>query len=138
TEDLTFALATLVTQLPAALSRRCDPRAGASMVWGSIHAGSTLNVVPAAGEVTGTLRMLDAAAWHEAEHLVRSLIEQIVAPYGVTAEVTYIRGVPPVVNYAGPTAVLREAVTAVLGPEAVAPTCQSLGGEDFGWYAEQV
>ena len=42
--------------------------------------------------------MLDAVAWADAEELVRELIEQIVEPYGVSAEVTYQRGVPPVVN----------------------------------------
>ena len=42
--------------------------------------------------------MLDAVAWVDAEALVRDTIEQIVEPYGVTPEVTYVRGVPPVVN----------------------------------------
>ncbi|MBA2418488.1 MAG: amidohydrolase [Nocardioidaceae bacterium] len=138
TQDLTYALATVVTQLPAALSRRFDPRAGASMVWGSLHAGNASNVIPAAGELSGTLRMLDAAAWHEAEHLVRSLIRDIVAPYGVSADVTYTRGVPPVVNDAASTQSFREAVTAAIGPSALAPTKQSLGGEDFAWYVEAV
>ena len=40
TQDLTFALGTLVTQLPAALSRRLDPRAGVSLVWGMMRSGS--------------------------------------------------------------------------------------------------
>ena len=34
TEDLTFALGKIVTELPAVLSRRLDPRAGVSVVWG--------------------------------------------------------------------------------------------------------
>jgi amidohydrolase len=38
TQDLTFALGKLVTELPAALSRRLDPRAGASVVWGVVQA----------------------------------------------------------------------------------------------------
>ena len=46
------------------------------------------------GELAGTLRMLDAVAWDDAEHLVRELIAQILAPYGVSAEVGYVRGVP--------------------------------------------
>ncbi len=98
TQDLTFALATLITDLPAVLSRRLDPRAGASMVWGMVRAGAARNVIPAAGEAAGTLRMLDPLAWAEAEGLVRESIDQLLAPYGVTAEVDYVRGVPPVVN----------------------------------------
>ena len=36
--------------------------------------------------------MLDAAAWHQAEHLVRGLISDIIEPFGVSADVTYTRG----------------------------------------------
>jgi amidohydrolase len=138
TEDLTFALAKLVTELPAILSRRLDPRAGASVVWGRIHAGSAHNVIPGAGEVAGTVRMLDAVAWADAEQVVRTLIGQIIAPYGVTAHVTYQRGVPPVVNGVKSTGVLAHAVESVLGERGHVPTSQSLGGEDFGWYLDQV
>lgn len=138
TQDLVHALGTLVTQLPAALSRRLDPRAGASVVWGIVRAGSARNVIPAEGEVAGTVRMLDAFAWADAEALVRELIEQIVAPYGVGTEVTYVRGVPPVVNEASSTALLADAVERVLGEAGIVSTTQSLGGEDFGWYLESV
>ena len=138
TQDLTYALGTLVTQLPAALSRRLDPRAGASVVWGIVRAGSATNVIPASGEAAGTVRMLDSLAWADAEGLVRELIHQIVQPYGVDAEVTYVRGVPPVVNEPGPTAILADAVERVLGEDGIVTTTQSLGGEDFGWYLEMV
>ncbi|GAA2077943.1 M20 family metallopeptidase [Aeromicrobium halocynthiae] len=138
TEDLTYALASLVTQLPAVLSRRFDPRAGASLVWGQVSAGHAPNVIPATGELSGTLRMLDSGAWHQAEHLVRGLITDLIEPFGVTADVTYVRGVPPVVNDFGATELLRQAVTSAVGPGAVASTLQSLGGEDFAWYVEAV
>jgi amidohydrolase len=138
TEDLTYALGKLVTELPGALSRRLDPRAGASLVWGVVRAGSAKNVIPAAGEVAGTLRMLDAVAWADAEDLVRELIGQILAPYGVGAAVTYVRGVPPVVNEPGATGLLDEAVRSVLGQDGAVSTPQSLGGEDFAWYLEDV
>jgi amidohydrolase len=136
TEDLTYALGKLVTDLPGALSRRLDPRAGASLVWGVVRAGSARNVIPASGEVAGTLRMLDAIAWADAEDLVRELIAQILAPYGVGADVSYVRGVPPVVNEAAATHLLSSAVTSVLGPTGAVSTQQSLGGEDFAWYLE--
>ena len=138
TQDLTYALGKLVTELPGALSRRLDPRAGASLVWGVVRAGSAKNVIPAAGEVAGTLRMLDAVAWADAEDLVRELIGQILAPYGVGAQVTYVRGVPPVVNEPVATSLLGGAVRSVLGEDGAVSTPQSLGGEDFAWYLEEV
>ncbi len=137
-EDLTYAVGKLVTDLPGALSRRLDPRAGASLVWGMVRAGSAKNVIPAHGEVAGTLRMLDAVAWADAEDLVRELIDQILAPYGVGAQVSYVRGVPPVVNETVSTALLAGAVSGVLGPTGLVSTPQSLGGEDFAWYVESV
>ncbi|MEP9361832.1 amidohydrolase [Nocardioides sp. CN2-186] len=138
TEDLTYALGKVVTELPSILSRRLDPRAGVSVVWGIVRAGSAHNVIPATGRAGGTVRMLDAVAWAQAEKLVPMLVEEIVAPYGVRAEVDYQRGVPPVVNDVDSTLRLTRAVERVLGPDGHVPTQQSLGGEDFGWYLDRV
>jgi amidohydrolase len=138
TEDLTFALAKLITELPAVLSRRLDPRAGVSVVWGMVRAGVAPNVIPAAGVVGGTVRMLDAVAWSQAERMVREFIDDIVAPYGVKAEVDYRRGVPPVVNDPAATHLLAGAVERVVGLEGRVSTTQSLGGEDFAWFLDAV
>jgi amidohydrolase len=138
TGDLTFALAKVTTELPAVLSRRMDPRAGVSVVWGSLHAGSAPNVIPDHGVVTGTVRILDAVAWADCEAVVREVVDDIVRPYGVSAAIDYQRGVPPVVNERVSNRILAHAVRAVLGDggQVVAP--QSLGGEDFGWYLDRV
>lgn len=136
TEDLTYALGSLITGLPGVLSRRCDPRSGVSFVWGQVKAGNAANVIPSSGELLGTVRMLDASAWHDAEHLIRSIVADIVKPFGITAEVAYTRGVPPVVNEFAATERLRKAITNSVGEQGLTTTAQSLGGEDFAWYVE--
>lgn len=138
TGDLTFALAKVTTELPAVLSRRMDPRAGVSVVWGMVRAGSAPNVIPDRGVVAGTVRILDAEVWARCEPIIREAVHDIVRPYGVTATVDYLQGVPPVVNDAGSHAILAAAVRSVLGPGGETSVPQSLGGEDFGWYVEQV
>ena len=138
TQDLTYALGVLITQLPAALSRRLDPRSGVSVVWGMVRAGATTNVIPATGEVAGTVRMLDSVAWDQAEALIRRLVQEILAPYGVTADIHYVRGVPPVVNDPHSTSMLGEAAREVVGSAGLVGTSQSLGGEDFAWYLGEV
>ena len=138
TGDVTFALATLATQLPAVLSRRLDPRAGASMVWGMIRAGSASNIIPHEGMLSGTLRILDSHSWAEAEPIVHEAVADLVRPYGVQAVVEYQRGVPPVVNDDACHQLLVRAVIDVLGPTGQVATHQSLGGEDFGWYLDRV
>jgi amidohydrolase len=138
TGDLTFALAKVTTELPAVLSRRMDPRAGVSVVWGSLHAGSAANVIPDRGSVTGTVRILDAVAWADCEAVVRAVVDEIVRPYGVSADIEYQRGVPPVVNEPQSNRMLAEAVRAVLGDGGQVSAPQSLGAEDFGWYLDSV
>lgn len=138
TGDLVHALSTLVSQLPAALSRRVDPRAGLTMVWGRVHAGAAANAIPMEGEAEGTLRCLDAEVWRSGADLVPELARAIVAPYGVQVETEVRRGVPPVVNESASTALLATAAESVLGRSAVVPTDQSLGGEDFAWYLTHV
>jgi amidohydrolase len=138
TGDLTFALAKVTSELPAVLSRRMDPRAGVSVVWGVVRAGSAPNVIPDRGMVAGTVRILDAVAWARCEPIIREAVHDIVRPYGVTARVDYLQGVPPVVNDPASNAVLATAVGSVLGAAGQATVPQSLGGEDFGWYVDQV
>ena len=138
TGDLVFALAKVTTELPAILSRRMDPRAGVSVVWGKVHAGQIHNVIPGHGSVAGTVRILDSDAWSEVEQVVREVVAEIIAPYGVTAAVDYTRGVPPVSNDEDSHQILLAAVRDVLGERGAAVAAQSLGGEDFGWYQEQV
>jgi len=134
TADLVYALGRIVADVPAVLSRRFDPRAGLSLVWGSIHAGSAPNAIPRSGQVEGTVRTLDTVAWEEAPRIVSEAIEAVAAPYGVEVEVEYQRGVPPVVNDPACTATLARAATSLLGSDSVTETEQSLGGEDFAWY----
>ncbi len=138
TEDLVFTLAQVVTQVPAILSRRLDPRAGVSMVWGRIAAGGASNVIPRTGEARGTLRCLDSAVWASAGALLTDVVHEVVRPYGVRAEVTVVRGVPPTINDPDAVLVVEEAVLGELGPGSVALAEQSLGGEDFAWMLEKV
>jgi amidohydrolase len=138
TVDLVYALGRLITDLPGMLSRRVDPRAALSLVWGAVEAGRATNAIPMSGRLRGTLRVFDRDAWDAAEPLVRTLVEQLVAPSGARAETTYVRGVPPVVNDAAAVEVQRTAIVDALGPAALADTAQSMGGEDFAWYLDSV
>ena len=138
TQDLVYALGKVVTDVPAALSRRVDPRSGVALVWGTIRSGRAENVIPSTGTVSGTLRMLDAQLWKEIGPLLEELVHSVVRPYAVSATIEHRRGAPPVVNDPALVARLRAAAELVLGPAAPTPTAQSLGGEDFAWYVQAV
>jgi amidohydrolase len=136
TVDLVDALGRLVTGLPGLLSRQVDPRAGFSLVWGAVNAGVAANAIPQRGTLRGTVRVLDREEWKRAEDLLRRLVEQVVAPTGAGVEVEYVPGVPPVVNDPRAVALLRTAALQTVGSENVRQSPQSMGGEDFGWFAD--
>jgi amidohydrolase len=138
TTDLVTAAAKLVTEVPALLARRVDARAGLALTWGRIESGHACNVIPQRAELSGTLRCLDLAAWREAPDLVHAAIDETATLHRAKSEITYVRGVPPVVNEQGTTELLRTAMTARRGTPTVQDTEQSLGGEDFSWYLEHV
>jgi amidohydrolase len=136
TVDLVDALGRLITDLPALLSRQVDPRAGMSLVWGAVNAGVAANAIPQRGHLRGTVRVLDRDAWQGAEELVRSLVARVAATTGADVAVDYIRGVPPVINDPRAVALLRTAALQTVGSDSLVLSPQSMGGEDFGWFAD--
>ncbi|MFT4127496.1 MAG: amidohydrolase [Gordonia sp. (in: high G+C Gram-positive bacteria)] len=137
TGDIVYAMGAVITGLPGILSRRVDPRSGTVMAWGAAHAGSAPNAIPQTGQLRGTVRTGEHQTWEDMEPLVRSVIGELLAPLAVSYDLSYFRGVPPVVNDGVAVDMLRESV-ARLGETAIADTPQSPGGEDFSWYLEQV
>jgi amidohydrolase len=138
TADLVYALGKILTEVPAALSRRVDPRSSLSLVWGRVNAGTVANAIPDEGIAEGTVRCLDDEAWHTAPDLLKGLIDAVASSYGVNAELSYQRYVPPTVNDQASAAMISAAALDVLGAGSVVQTPQSLGGEDFAWYLESI
>ncbi len=137
TSDLVYAIGTVITGLPGLLSRRIDPRTSTVMVWGAVSAGKAPNAIPQTGMLTGTVRTGDHATWSLLEPMVNEIVDGLLAPTGVRYQLNYRRGVPPVVNDEESTRMFENAIRA-LGPDALADTPQSGGGEDFSWYLEEV
>jgi amidohydrolase len=136
--DLVGALGAIAAETPALVARRVDPRAGTTLVWGQIMAGSAANVIPRAGVLRGTLRTLSRTAWQGMPGIAEDVICKVAASYGVQVEVDYSRGVPPVVNDGDSIAALSAAVSNGVPGVAVGEAQQSMGGEDFAWYLDQV
>jgi amidohydrolase len=137
TSDLVYGMGTVITGLPGVLSRRIDPRNATVMVWGAANAGVAANAIPQIGRIAGTVRTASRETWLELENLVEQIVSGLLAPLGIEHSLQYRRGVPPVVNEERSTQIMTHAIEAV-GPEVLADTQQSGGGEDFSWYLEVV
>ncbi|MFL0180002.1 M20 family metallopeptidase [Mycobacterium sp. SMC-15] len=137
TADLVYGLGTLITGLPGVLSRRIDPRNSTVMVWGAVNSGAAANAIPQSGRLAGTVRTASRDTWVAMEGIVEEAVASLLEPLNIEHTLNYHRGVPPVVNEAVSTRMLTHAIEAI-GPEVLAETQQSGGGEDFSWYLEQV
>ncbi|GHE45332.1 peptidase [Streptomyces longispororuber] len=138
TTDLVTAAAKVVSEVPALIARRVDARSGLSVTWGRIEAGHACNVIPQHAELSGTIRCLDLDTWRQAPDIIHAAVQEVADLHRAKSAINYVRGVPPVVNDAAVTDLLRDAMTARRGADAVEDTAQSLGGEDFSWYLEHV
>ncbi len=138
TADLVHALGRIIVDVPAMLSRRIDPRASASLIWGAAHAGRAPNAIPTEADLTGFVRVLSREAWLELPPIVTQLVREAVAGTGADVEIHYKRGVPPVINDLSATAILRGAAMSVLGVGGVLEADVSMGGEDFAYFTDQV
>ncbi len=136
--DVVNALGMVITQTGLILGRRVDLRYGVNLTWGMVRAGSAANVIPSEGILRGTLRCADVRGWDAAGEMITGIIEQILAPLGVEAEVKRNRGLPPAVNAPGTTARIEAAARLVVGADNVVHTEQSMGGEDFAWFQQHV
>jgi amidohydrolase len=137
TADLVYGLGTLITGVPGVLSRRIDPRNSTVMVWGAVNAGVAANAIPQVGTLSGTIRTASRDTWLTLEAAVRDTVSGLLVPLGIEHTLVYRQGVPPVVNEELSTRILTHAIEAV-GPEVLAETRQSGGGEDFSWYLEEL
>lgn len=107
------------------------------MVWGAVNAGVAANAIPQTGTLAGTIRTASRDTWVTLEAIVRETVSSLLAPLGIDYSLQYRRGVPPVVNEEISTRIVTHAIEAI-GPDVLADTRQSGGGEDFSWYLEEV
>ena len=112
------------------------------VILGAVHAGAAPNVIPSTATLRGSFRTADRDTWQHGEAALRSALTTVLADADIGApprwELDYGRGLPPVVNDPRTTDLVREVITRDLGPEAVADTPQSAGGDSFAWYTERV
>jgi len=138
TVDLVDVLARIVMGLQPAIDALTDGPGDLSAVFGAVHAGDAANVIPAQGSLRGTLRTRDHEVWLRSPELFDRALATVLEGTIATWEVSYRRGVPPVVNDERETALMVESVRTALGDTAVVGTEQSLGGDSFAWYLEKI
>lgn len=137
TADLVHIAGRIICDLPAGFAKLTDLRDAPTLVFGMVQSGHAANVIPSSAVLGATLRSQGRGTWDDAPELVERLLASIIDPFGATWEMDYVRGSPPTDNDARATGVFADAARAALGPDAVVPTAQSVGNEDFSWLLER-
>ena len=88
------------------------------LVFGAVHAGAAANVIPATATLRGSFRTADRNTWAAGEQLVRDALVAVLAEEDIGPapawSLAYTRGLPPVVNDAGTTTLVRAVATRLI------------------------
>lgn len=137
--DPIVGAAALISALQTIVSRRLNPAKAGVVSVGTMHAGTAPNIIPERAQLTGTLRALDVETRQLLHDEVRRLATAIAQAYGLRADVEIILGTPVLNNSSQAASWARQAVSNILGEEAVVPLgFLNLAGEDFAFYLEKM
>jgi len=137
--DPISALAHFALAVDALPSRECDPFEPIVVSVTQLLAGTTHNIIPETGACRGTVRTLDETMRARIAVRIREIGEGLAKAHGLSFDLNYEFGYPPVVNDAVATEDAARAAEATLGTDRVVHlTRPSLCGEDFAYYLEKV
>lgn len=127
--------ALVVTAAQQIVARRIDPLEPAVITFGTFHAGTATNIIPAGATLTGTMRALSASVRALLPRALEETARGVCASQGATCSCTISTGVDPVVNDPAWTALAIDAARVELGAGSIAELhAPSMGAEDFGVY----
>nr|WP_255309670.1 amidohydrolase [Brevibacillus sp. WF146] len=128
----------IVSALQTIASRNISPLESVVVTVGTFHAGDNYNVIADRCRLTGTVRSFLPHVRDKAEQRLIEIAKGTAALMGGSAEVTYMRGYPAVINSEAETEIARQAAAAAVGWDNVERMEPTMGAEDFAYYLEKV
>ena len=132
--DPVVAGAAIVQALQTLVSRSIEPVDAAVVSVTQFHAGDAYNVIAGEAVLRGTVRTFKAETRDAMEAGMRRVCENTAAAYGASADFSYERGYPPLINWPAQTETAAGVLADMVGEERVhrqfPPT---MGGEDFAY-----
>ena len=136
TVDTTVMTSQAVLALQTIASRNADPVDKVVVSVTSFETSSkAFNVIPQKVQIKGTVRTMSPEMRELAERRIREICTGIATSFGGTADVTYHKGYPVMVNSEEQTEFAAEVARAVSGQCDEAPLV--MGGEDFAFMLEE-
>jgi amidohydrolase len=136
--DPIVGAAVLVSALQTVASREVAPKDPVVVTVGSLHAGTTFNVIPDTARLSGTVRTLDEDVRRDMPERLERLTAGVSAAMRLEHVLQYDFGYPPTVNDRATNDVVRAVARAVVGPENVSdPQDIAMWSEDMSYMQQE-
>ena len=138
--DPITAAGTFISSLQTIVGRVVDPLQPAVVSACSLRAGDpeALNVIPDIAEIGGTARAYAPEVRDQLESEIGRLAQGVADMYAMTADYSFLRRIPPVLNEASTAERALRAARAVCGQKVRTDFPPSTAGDDFAFFSQAV
>lgn len=136
--DPIYTAANFITSVQQVVSRQVDPLEPAVVTIGSIHAGTTHNVIPRQCRMLGTVRAFSSNVRELMPGRIERVLKACCEASGASYEYTYLWRYPVTANDSAQAQYARALATNVVGEDMVVDATMLMGAEDFSFYAQRV
>lgn len=131
--------AQIISALQTIVSRECAATDPAVVTVGSIHGGSTYNIIPDTVKLMGSMRACTPETREKLKKRFVEICTGVASTLGAKAEVSFLDGYRPTVNDAGCTALAMDVARELFGEERVESLAvPSMVSEDVSEYLARV
>lgn len=138
TIDPVAAAIRLCNDLQYIVSRKTRATTPAVISVTQLQAGDQNNVIPDSAKIAGTIRTFDPTTQKLMIDELKRCLKGLVTTMGITYDLKYSKGYPPVVNTTNETDLIVNAARKIEDIEELVELKPSLGGEDFSYYLQRV
>ncbi|WP_411842931.1 amidohydrolase [Salinicoccus sp. HZC-1] len=136
--DPVAAAITFCNQLQYAVTRKSKPMEPVVLSITMFNGGHQHNVIPDIVTVGGTIRTFTSEAQNVMITELKKCLEGLVTTTGISYDLDYMKGYPPVVNDTDKTDIVLESAKEISTVKEVEELEPDLGGEDFSYYLQRV
>ncbi len=137
--DPIFIASNLVISLQSIISRNISPVNSAVFTIGSIHGGSSGNIIPDEVKLVGILRTLDENTRVFLKDKIKSIVENVSIALGGEGNVFIRESYGALINSDDVVNVVKETAESILGKDnIIISQYPNMGTEDFSYFSKEV
>jgi len=136
--DAVVIAAELVGHLQTIVSRQTGPTEQAVVSVGTVHGGSSYNIIADRVTLTGTTRALDDRIYNQNIDRIRKTCRGLEQIHDARVDFNILHAVPVTCNHPAVTAAARRAAAKIFPAAGIIAVPPLLGGEDFAYFATEV